>query len=78
MIVAHVLAAAAFIGDQKLVESFLSSGGGANQTLLATCSIRPLQAAAATNGQIENRSNTYVLRNGAEKINHFSKYRPFS
>lgn len=63
---AHVLAAAAFIGDQKLVESLLSSGGKPNtaSNLFGT----PLQAAAG-NGQIG--IVRYLLRNGAQ-INHFS------
>ena len=50
MIVAHVLAAAAFIGDQKLVEPLLSSGGKPNTA--SNLFDMPLQA-AATNGQIE-------------------------
>lgn len=64
---AHVLAAAAFLGDQKLVESLFSSGANPNNAsnLFGT----PLQA-AATNGQIE--TVRYLLRNGAG-VNHFPR-----
>lgn len=69
---ALVLAAAAFLGDQKLLESLLSSGVNPNNAsnLFGT----PLQA-AATNGQIE--MVRYLLRNGAG-VNHFPRYRPFA
>ena len=68
----HVLAAAAFLGDQKLVEALLRSGLNPNNAsnLFGT----PLQA-AATNGQIE--TVRYLLRNGAG-VNHFPRYRPFA
>lgn len=69
---AHILAAAAFIGDQKLVESLLSNGGKPNNASLLFGT--PLQA-AATNGQIE--TVRYLLRNGAG-VNHFPRYRPFA
>lgn len=69
---AHVLAAAAFLGGQKLVETLLSDGVNPNNAsdLFGT----PLQA-AATNGQIE--TVRYLLKNGAQ-LKHFPRYRLFA
>lgn len=62
---AHVLATAAFLGDQKLVETLLSDDVNLNNA--SDLFGMPLLA-AARNGQIE--TVRYLLRNGAQ-VKHF-------